>query len=438
MMVTRRYSCLAIVVACLVCLTACGEMNSGAAPTVESMVTLTTAPLISSSPVPSTPTPESTPAGPTTLSVWWPEPLAPDNNDDASLLLSTQVDDFEVTEPNIRVDIRLKLADGVGGILETMRAGNTVAPDALPDVTLMRREDLLEAVAIKLIQPMGNTALTSIRPDLYPTALELGLVNRQFYGVPYTLDIQHIAYRSVILGGNFARFADVLNDNQKFVFPAGVGNTSGDMLLLQYLSAGGTLTQINSGKLDSNALHTVFAFYQDAVTKGVIDTSVLNYASPTDYQAALASGQISAGIVTSSEYLELEKRGQTLATAPFPLAAGDPTTTVNGWMWVMVTKDKDRQAEALHFIEWMLDAGRQTAYAETAHMIPSRRSAMQQWDQEAYRQFANNLLLNARIPFVAGENDGLLEALQSALISVISGQRTADEAVQDVFKQLSG
>ncbi len=420
----------------LLCLTACGGIGGSAAPTTQTIVTLTTVPTVTSiAPTPSE-TPEVTPEGPLILSVWWPEPLAPISNDDAALLLTDQVDGYELTQPDVRVEIRLKKPNDVGGIMDTLRAAYQVAPDALPDLTLMRRDDLLEAVKDKLIQPVSGTVLSTIRTDLYPAALELGLVNRQLYGLPYVLDIEHIAYRPVLLGGSFARFASVLSENQKFIFPAGIASDSNNMLLLQYLSAGGTLTQINAAKLDINALQTVYTFYQDALAKGIFDASVLNYVSPDDYQAALIDGQINAALVTSNEYLDLLRRGQDLSAAPLPLAAGDPTTIVNGWMWVVVTKDSERQAAALRFLEWMLDVNRQTAYTEAINVLPSRRATMQQWSNSDYGQFTNTLLLNARIPIALEDNSVVLQAMQSALAAVISGQRTAEQAAQDVVNQV--
>jgi ABC-type glycerol-3-phosphate transport system substrate-binding protein len=403
---------------------------------IQSIVTLTTVPSVTAPALPTATAPESTPEGPMTLSVWWPEPLGPVNNDDASLLLSDQVDNFQSSQTDVQIEIRLKKPEDVGGILETMRAARLVAPDAMPDLTLFRREDLLQAVNDKLVQPLAAASLSAIRSDLYPAVLELGLVNRQLYGVPYALDIEHIAYKPLVMSGTFTHFTDVLNGNQKFVFPAGITGASNNMLLLQYLSAGGTLTQLDASKLDPNALQTVYSFYQNALAKGVIDASVLNYTDPDEYQSALIEGQINAALVTSNQYLDLQKRGQSLAAAPLPLATGVSTTVVNGWMWVVVTKDARRQAAALRFVEWMLDIERQTTYTQSVNALPSRRSAMQQWDGEDYRKFANDLLLNARVPIVLEDNAVILQAMQSALAEVLSGQRTADEAVQDVINQV--
>src|SRR5690606_11626731 len=45
---------------------------------------------------------------PTTLHIWWPEPLAPINNEDAADLLSAQISAFQNANPTVLVDFRLK------------------------------------------------------------------------------------------------------------------------------------------------------------------------------------------------------------------------------------------------------------------------------------------------------------------------------------------
>ena len=42
---------------------------------------------------------------------------------------------------------------------------------------------------------------SAVLGDLYPTALDLGRVDGTLYGLAYTLDVEQIAYRPVILNG---------------------------------------------------------------------------------------------------------------------------------------------------------------------------------------------------------------------------------------------
>ncbi len=370
-----------------------------------------------------------------TLRVWWPDVLQPTGNEKAALQLADYVDTFRATIPELTVEVRLKKAQDVGGIIETIRAASEVAPDALPDITLLRRSDLLAAVDAGFIRSIQGQVTSAVLGDLYPAALDLGRVEGTLYGVSYALDVEHIAYRPVILSGEFARFTDVLTNKQKFVFPAGVTEGLSDVLLLQYLSAGGTLNELVQGNPNADALLTVLTFYKDAVEQGIIDRSVLDYARPDDYLFQLAQGKFDAGVITSAQYLNLLGSGQSFEAAPIPLADGSPSTVLNGWMWVMVTKDKDQQLLALRFIEWMLEADRLATYTRLVNMLPSRRAAMRSWDGGTFTDLANRLLGNARLPLTDGDS-GTLRAMENALAAVITAQRTPQEAVEDVLDQV--
>lgn len=370
-----------------------------------------------------------------TLRVWWPDSLEPAGNQTAALTLADYMETFQATVPELAVEIRLKKAQDIGGIIQTLRTASTVAPNALPDITLLRRSDFLAAVDAGYIRPIQGLVTSAILGDLYPAALDLGRVDGMLYGLSYALDVEHIAYRPVVLNGNFATFEGVLQDQQKFVFPAGVTQGLSDVLLLQYLSAGGTLNELVQGRPNGEALETVLTFYQQAVETGVIDRSVLDYARSDDYLFQLAQGKFDAGVISSTQYLSLLTSGQSLEAAPIPLAGGQPSTVVNGWMWVVITKDRDQQLLALRFAEWMMDTERLAAYTRMVNMLPSRRASMRSWDGGNFTELANSLLANAHLPVAEGDS-GTLRSMENALAAVISGQRTPEDAVQDVLEQL--
>ncbi len=416
---------------------ACSPMSAQSAlVTAEAIIELTATP---SATVAATADLETTEASEDnvapTLRVWWPDSLEPAGNQTAALTLAEYMETFRSTVPDLSVEIRLKKAQDIGGIIQTLRTASAVAPEALPDITLLRRSDFLAAVDAGYIRPIQGLVTSAILGDLYPAALDLGRVNGMLYGLSYALDVEHIAYRPLALDGDFATFNAVLEKEQKFVFPAGVTQGLSDVLLLQYLSAGGTMTELVQGRPNADALETVLEFYQAAVQTGVIDRSVLDYARSDDYLFQLAQGKFDAGVITSTQYLSLLTNGQTLEAAPIPLATGQPSTVVNGWMWVVITRDRDQQLLALRFAEWMMDIERLAAYTRMVNMLPARRAAMRTWDGGDFTDLANSLLLNAHLPIAEGDS-GTLRAMENALAAVISGQRTPSDAVQDVLEQL--
>ena len=128
-------------------------------------------------------TPEATSDLSPTLHVWWPDALAPASDQKAALMLADYVDTFRATIPELSIEMRLKKAQDSGGIMETLRTASAVAPDALPDITLLRRADLLAAVDAGFIQPLHGLVTSAVLGDLYPAGLDLGRVDGMLYGL---------------------------------------------------------------------------------------------------------------------------------------------------------------------------------------------------------------------------------------------------------------
>lgn len=417
-------------------LTACTTQSAQPTAMMETEVIDTaTAPPVSLATSVAQATAEPTAAGPAKLTIWWPEPLAAIDNQDAADLLSEEISAFQSANPDVLVEFRLKKVQDVGGIMSTLRSANLVAPRSLPDLTLMRRSDLLTAVQAGLIMAMDERSGTAILNNLPAKVGALGQVNDRLYGLAYNIEVQHLVYQSDAYALESWSFEDVLDQHASFVFPAGRANSLSDMFLAQYRAATGTL-EGTSLTIDADQLQMLFQFYEDAVETGVIDPIVLEYIQPDDYRAGLASGTIPAGVVTSSLYLKLND--EALAFAPIPTESGEPTTVVDGWMWVLTTADAEQQALALRFINWMFDVDRQGRYNQAISMLPSQRATLRQWEDPAYATFIDMLLNNATLTLGESSTSLTARVIQSALASVISGQRSADEAAQDVIEQLPG
>lgn len=381
-----------------------------------------------------------TPGGPIVLNVWLPESLVPISGRAAEADFAQQITAFEAGEPDIQVETRLKKPQDIGGIMETLRTASAVAPGALPDLTLLRREDLLVAVQSGLIQPLDERAYAAHLSGFYTSALELGSVNGKLYGLAYALDTRHLAYYDP--AGSDAlqwRFEDILANNQPFVFAAGRNIGVNDVFLAQYVAAGGTAANGTLGPMNTNALRDTFTFYEQAVATGLMSPALLDHTTPEEFTSGLADKSVSAAVITSTQYLTLRETQVDLLAAAIPTESGKSLTTLNGWMWVMVTSNADRQAAATRWLNWMMAAERQGHFTQIVHLIPSQRDAvLRRWEPAPYSEFINSLLDNAIIPISASTSSGAVRAMQNALAAVLQGQSTAQEATQDVMDQVGG
>lgn len=376
-----------------------------------------------------------TETGPVRLTVWWPEPLAPLDNSDAVDVLSEQISAFQTAQGNVVVELRWKNEADPGGILSTLRTASPVAPGALPDLTLLRRKDMLEAVENGLIYPLEGNVTSAVLGDLYSRALQLGQVDGGLFGLPYALEFQHMVYQNEDDEPVSWRFNDILEDQRSFVFPAGETTGVNNLFFAQYLAAGGPPPSSGTLNIDEEALRTTLSFYEQGVTQGLFDPVILSYISPNDYLMGLANGAISAGVIPSTDYFDLLEENPQLAFGPIPTANGTPTSNIDGWMWVLTTPNTDRQALAVRFLNWMLNAERQGAYTRTVSMLPSQRSALQQWEDSAYTDFAQAVLTNATLPLAENDGGAIARALQTAFNNVITGQSSAADATRTLIGQ---
>lgn len=414
----------------MVACTSAGE-NDTATPTVEQITALAETAVPSPTRLPS---PEPTASEPLPLMIWFPDTLAPLDNGDAAELLSSQISGFQNANDDIFIDLRLKKASEVGGVMSTLRAAAPVAPGALPDLTLMRRADLLSAQQSGLIQPIDERALPGVI-DNYPVAVNaLGRADGTLFGVPYMIDVRHLALYAPAPIPQLS-FEDVFIREIGYVFPAGRVSSMSDTFLAQYRAASEVI-DTTALPIDLDALQTVFSFYDTAVSAGLIDPSIVDFTQITDYTNALRTGNISAGVVTSSIYLQLVRDNADLTYAPIPTESGELATVLDGWMWVLTTTDTARQARALRFVNWMLDTDRQDAYGQAVDLLPAQRTALRQWENEDYATFVESLLDAAALPIAETQDGAAARILQSAFTSVINGTRTPTQAVNDVVTQL--
>lgn len=384
---------------------------------------------------------------PTTLHVWWPEPLAPVDDEDAADLLSAQISAFQNANPTVMVDFRLKAVLDVGGqdigsLMSTLRTAAGVAPSVLPDLTLIRRADLLAAAQAGLLQPLRAPA--DILNDLHPVITELGSAEGETYGLAYMVDVEHLAFLEGIDTPGRWRFDDVLDSEFAYVFPAGRVNTLSSVFLAQYLDAGQSETAsqelLLGGEIaiDENVLRSIYSFYENAVEAGVIDPEVLEYITPNDYATTLVEGEVNAGVVTSTLYLTLRSEGAMLDYGLIPTASGESATVADGWMWVLTTPDARQQEAAMLFLNWMMGVERQERYSRAVHMLPSQRTALNGLSDTEYATFVDGLLTRATLPLSDTGGGTPARVMQSGLAMVIGGQRTADQATREVIAQLSG
>ncbi len=432
---TTRLIALALLVATL--LAACGsaQLSSLPVPTPTTGGQLPAETLVSSRgierellalapPAQITPTPARE-----TVRVWWPDELYPQEEGEARDALESQFESFAQTYTTYDLEVRRKRTSGLGGILPTLRTALPVAPGALPDLTLMRRADMLTAANEGLIVPLDDWVPEDVAANnLLPGVRSLGEINGVLYGVPYMLNIVHNAYRPAALASPPLSFTDVLNAETAHLFPAGTTPVN-CVALLQYRAAGGRLVDEGGAAiLDRDPLLEVLSYYAAGTAAGIFSPALLGYVRYDDYWNRFVTGETDLVGVDTTTFLRRHSSVPSALPVPLPTLNGAPITALDGWMWVVTTHNSEHRQRTNVFLAWVMRIGQQSVLSEAFDLLPTQTRALRLWENREYAEFAQNLLAAAVLVPEAQRTNSAALALQEAVSKVLQGAAPDDVA----------
>lgn len=387
-------------------------------------------------PVPTATVPATEVAESNTILIWWPDALYPGLGSPVAGILREEIENYQASRSRM-VHIRVKRSDGVGGIYQTLRSGSVAAPSVMPDLAIMRRDDLVQAASAKLIEPVDMRMLAA--DDLFASALTLGQVRGTQYGVPYALEVQHAVYRTSVLATTPLTFSDLLQAKQQYLFPASAAKGVDMTLVAQYLASGGHIADDKGGPvLDREPLTSVLRYYEQALAEKIVTPQVLDYSSVAQFWPLFASGKASIVQVDSTSFLAQRASLSGIDIGPVPMPPGMQLSIVDGWMWVITTSNPDKQAKALDLLIWLLRADQQGRLLQGLGVLPSRRGALESWTNDSYADFARSLLQQPAAPPPDTINPAVAAALQTALEDVLLGRKSAETAAVDAVTQVGG
>lgn len=378
-----------------------------------------------------------------TLTVWLPAPIISDFEREAYQQLLAHSNQFAV-EQNVTIEYRIKAIGQMGGIMSTIRSASVVAPGALPDVTLVRRSDLVSVQATIYLQSLESLFSSVLLNDL-DISLKLGQVvhneSLELFGLPYFIDIQ-LAVTNEVINENTPNltFADILESANTFLFPAGRNNGLNQTFYLQYLAAGGVPARNGEMNINVNALQTVLEFYESAVERNIVSSPVLEYNSPSAYRTEYLNMRESTNIAifSSSEFMSLLQQDSDLQATTIPTESGDTITTIDGWLWVMVTPEPSQQNLSVQYLNWMMSTDFHAAFASELNRLPSQQLAIREsLPSNVDLVFIDNLLNNTYLPLPESEGGTVPRAMQEALAKVINGYATAEQATRDIIDEFN-
>lgn len=346
-------------------------------------------------------------------------------------VLETSIRQFEQTHPGVSVDIQVKAEGGIAALWPFLRAAQAVAPAILPDLALINTQQLWQGADLGLFVALDETAIVEI-DDFYPAALASVRYKNRLLGIPYTVDAVHAVYSQAEFSGALPTWETLLAEAPIYLFPGGSSDGSANLhLLAQYLGAGGEVAE-SGVEPDLEAVRAYFEFLSDGRLRGVIPPEVADLGTFSAVYAQFQTDTGSLAATLSSEVLGGAESAP-LRYAPLPTRSGQPTTVADTWAFALLTQDADRQALALSLVAALLEPDVQGAWSQFADRLPSRRSALAQWDQAGpYRSFLEQQIESAAAVPNGRAFADFARRLQTGQLAVLRGELTPDEAARSL------
>lgn len=411
----------------LLAVTACSGLNAPAP-------TPTDTPL-SETPSPATPTPTLVdPSNQVDLTLWLPPFLAPTEDNPAGLMLAERIQAFNEQRPDAEVRLRVKAESGPGGLLETLQAASTAAPETLPDIIALDPTGLSTAALKGLIVPLSEVLDQPDEADWYPHAIEASQIDGVHYAAPFASDGLILAYRTNAFASAPLSWSQLLEANRTFIFPA--GDEQALFSLSQYIQLGGTLaTDEGRPAIEASTLASLLDFYTTASEEGSFAPDITEYQSSQETWQALLNGRSQSAVAPLSAYFSNDTNAQ-ISAGPVPTRDGRGMGISSSWSWAIVTTDPVQQVVVRDLIDWLSQPEFLGPWTELLGLLPPTRSALGLWSESDFTPIAT--LLASSMQARPSEEDlaTLGPAIHQSVEAVLDGSTSAQSAALQASQQV--
>lgn len=365
-----------------------------------------------------TPTPSLEPRP---LHIWLPPNFAPDQSAVGGEELAAQLAAFETNHPGERVEVRLKQASGPGGLLHSLLTAHNVAPEVLPNVIALSRDDLATAATAGLVTPLDDFFPAETLEDYYPFAREMSQAEGLFVGLPFAADARVVAYNTQLYATPPLTWSAVLTG--PFVLPG--GEPAAITVLNEYLALGGSLAD-STGRLalDSQVLANTLTLFQEAQSDGIIPLSTLAYTEPAATWQVFRERRAALAATSMQWYLVEWDRASTAAITLIPVQEGASFALADGWVWALVNTAPEQQARAAELVAWLTAPAQLGKWTQAARVLPPRSSAFALWSSTQTAAYVGEVLAHTQLQPSAAVLARVGPPLRQALDDVLSGRAT--------------
>ena len=384
-----------------------------------------------------TPTPETietpavSPPPVTHLTVWVPPEMDPALDTEASQLFANRLELFSDLNGGLSIDVRVKAASGVGGLLDALTATSAAAPDALPDLIALSRPDLETAALKELIFEVDGLTEIPDDADWYGFTRDMALLQGGTFGLPFAADSMVLVYRP----GSIPEFPNTwpgLFETESVLAFAAESDQAIFPLAL-YQSAGGSV-QDNQRRpmLAVDPLTEVFRLIEDGVETGTFPEWLSQYQTTGQVWTAFREGQTDLAVICLSDFLKEVPADSSVAPL-FP-TGNSAVSLGTGQSWALSTPEAHRQPIAVELAEFLVEPEYLGEWTASAGYIPTRPSSLDSWQDQSLRTIISQVALMTRLrpsnDIVSSLGPILREGTRQILLDLVDPAQAAQVAVE--------
>lgn len=369
------------------------------------------------------------------LVVWLPAFTGVASDSSAGAVLNNSFHQFEQLNPSVQLDIQIKADSGAASLFNFLRSAQQAAPTILPDLVLINTQQLWQIVDLGMVMPLSEEE-AQFSADFYQVGRAAVLYHSQPVGIPYAIDLIHLAYDAGEIESPPSTWQELMETNHTFLFP-GAEMATANALLLQYVGAGGVLWEDGTVR-DSAALEDLFSFIAQARRQEIIPSSVLDMPGFGTVWRAYAEDRTALANVQVAQFYPNATGIRPASFAPAPTRSGLPVTITETWAFAVLTQDAQRRQWALALVANLLAPEVQGAWSQSVARLPSRAASFATWTQAGdYNSFAQDLLASAIAPPNGAAFADFARRLQSAQAAILREEISVEEAMERMTVEMS-
>lgn len=366
--------------------------------------------------------------------VWLPPQFDPSTQAQSATTLGDLFTEFMSENQNISINYRIKDTGGEASELNMLSLAADAAPNVVPALVILDRNDMMTAVQKGLIYPI-ETDLFSEAETWFRFARESAFVDNVLYGIPVAGDPLVLAYRPALTGPDMNNWEEILTRGLPIGFePNSVTDLFG---LFIYVSLGGRTTD-EQGKpwLDQEILTQTLNFFLNGGQKGAFPPAIAKDSNVGQSWKQFTDGTYQITVTRFSQYRH--NRRPDFIAIPLPRTDNSsPYPLVNTWNVVITARSPEIQELAIELGKAIAASEFNDRWTFSGGYLPVRNTDLKNWGADSGYEGVS--LMSEKGALIQSGNiiAKLVPILNSAISKVIQTTMTPEKAAAEAIEAVN-